>query len=159
MENVPYMKISKNKVAYLWKRIKNTKEEMVYQLIDALGNNGEYLEMAFLEKPKSMENTTDVRQDEAPESMENSLPEENDASSEPRTERQSEIQATKNISDLVRGIRLQNSKLTQQEAEDIAQKAKKSPGMFTGFLENVFAKMGLNIKGKENVKNELNKYC
>lgn len=159
LENVPYMKTSKNKVAYLWKRIKNTKEEMVYELIDALGNNGEYLEMAFLEKPKSMENTTDVRQDEAPESMENSLPEESDASSEPRTERQSEIQATKNISDLVRGIRLQNSKLTQQEAEDIAQKAKKSPGMFTGFLENVFAKMGLNIKGKENVKNELNKYC
>lgn len=158
LRKVAYMKTSVNRVPMLWKRVENSENRMVYELIEPLGNNGEYIEMSYVEPISPMNMPKEALRDDSPSDMPDYTIDKEIDDGNPSPIRNDE-KAALTTEELIRGIMLQNPSLSEENAQKLAERAKKNPGSMIGFLENVFSKLGYTIKGKENIKKEMDKIC
>lgn len=158
LRKVAYMKTSVNRVPMLWKRVENSENRMIYELIKPLGNNGEYIEMSYVEPISPMNKPKEALRDDSPSDMPDYTTDKEIDDGSPSPIRNDE-KAALTTEELIRGIMLQNPSLSEENAQKLAERAKKNPGSMIGFLENVFSKLGYAIKGKENIKKEMDKIC
>ena len=147
---------------YLYKQIgKNDHEDLIYERMQPLGNNGEYLEMhtSKINSPLTAVTKTTEEKENEPSDLKTSSPQETDATS-PSTEIViSKSEQKKNISELIDAFMLQNPAFTETSAkEKIEEIKKRGVRKYLKFLQNVFEKKGLHLNLEE-VEKKFEKYC
>jgi hypothetical protein len=162
LKNVSYMKLKVADNMYLYKQIgKNDHEDLIYERMQPLGNNGEYLEMhtSKINSPLTAVTKTTEEKENEPSDLKTSSPQETDATS-PSTEIViSKSEQKKNISELIDAFMLQNPAFTETSAkEKIEEIKKRGVRKYLKFLQNVFEKKGLHLNLEE-VEKEFEKYC
>lgn len=162
LKNVSYMKLKVADNMYLYKQIgKNDNEDLIYERMQPLGNNGEYLEIhtSKINSPLTAVTKTTEEKENEPSDFKTSSPQETDATS-PSTEIViSKSEQKKNISELIDAFMLQNPAFTETSAkEKIEEIKKRGVRKYLKFLQNVFDKKGLHLNLEE-VEKEFEKYC
>ena len=162
LKNVSYMKLKVADNMYLYKQIgKNDNEDLIYERMQPLGNNGEYLEMytSKINSPLTVVTKTTEEKENEPSDLKTSSPQETDAAS-PSTEIViSKSEQKKNTSELIDAFMLQNPAFTETSAkEKIEEIKKRGVRKYLKFLQNVFEKKGLHLNLEE-VEKEFEKYC
>jgi hypothetical protein len=171
VQDLSYMKTKVGKDWYLWKRKEGKSEDIEFERVKPLGNNGEYLEISLTDIEKPLEETTkketpvqqpNVKDDATVEDTNTSdlkvdSPMESDAqeSSKPQVSDAGKIEEINEITDL---LIKQNPKFDKESAEKKFEEIKKSPKVFAGFLQNVFKHKGLDLDRTQAV-DEFKKYC
>ena len=171
VQDLSYMKTKVGKDWYLWKRKEGKSEDIEFERVKPLGNNGEYLEISLADIEKPLEETTkketpvqqpNVKDDATVEDTNTSdlkvdSPMESDAqeSSKPQVSDAEKVENTDEIIDL---LTKQNPKFDKESAEKKFEEIKKSPKVFAGFLQNVFKHKGLDLDRTQAV-DEFKKYC
>lgn len=162
LKNISYMKLKVADNMYLYKQIgKNDNEDLIYERMQPLGNNGEYLEMytSKINSPLTAVTKTTEEKENEPSDLKTSSPQETDAES-PSTEIViSKSEQKKNTSELIDAFMLQNPAFTETSAkEKIEEIKKRGVRKYLKFLQNVFEKKGLHLNLEE-VEKEFEKYC
>lgn len=171
VQDLSYMKTKVGKDWYLWKRKEGKSEDIEFERVKPLGNNGEYLEISLADIEKPLEETTkketsvqqtNTKDDVTVEDTNTSdlkidSPIESDAqeSSKPQVSDAEKVENTDEIIDL---LTKQNPKFDKESAEKKFEEIKKSPKVFAGFLQNVFKHKGLDLDRTQAV-DEFKKYC
>ena len=151
LAGVPYMKTRMKGTDYLWHLVSSSKSQLVYERVEPLGNNGEYLEMSLEGIQKSLNETLQTSEDEAASPMKESSAEETD-SSEATTPIITDSEKSKKIAELLSDIQKQN-KGTAEKAKEIYEKAKVNPKLYAGFLQNLFKEQrGLEFDKDQTLK-------
>ena len=163
LKNVSYMKVKIADNMYLYKQKEGEGEngELMYERLQPLGNNGEYLEMhtSKINSPLTAVTKTTEEKENEPSDLKTSSPQETDATS-PSTEIViSKSEQKKNISELIDAFMLQNPAFTETSAkEKIEEIKKRGVRKYLKFLQNVFEKKELHLNLEE-VEKEFEKYC
>ena len=162
LKNVSYMKLKVADNMYLYKQIgKNDNEDLIYERMQPLGNNGEYLEMytSKINSPLTAVTKTTEEKENEPSDLKTSSPQETDATSSSTEIVISKSEQEKNISELIDAFMLQNPTFTETSAkEKIEEIKKRGVHKYLKFLQNVFEKKGLHLNLEE-VEKEFEKYC
>ena len=162
LKNVSYMKLKVADNMYLYKQIgKNDNEDLIYERMQPLGNNGEYLEMytSKINSPLTAVTKTTEEKENEPSDLKTSSPQETDATSSSTEIVISKSEQEKNISELIDAFMLQNPTFTETSAkEKIEEIKKRGVYKYLKFLQNVFEKKGLHLNLEE-VEKEFEKYC
>lgn len=163
LKNVSYMKVKIGDNMYLYKQKEGEGEngELMYERLQPLGNNGEYLEMhtSKINHPlTAVTKTTEEKENESSD-LKTSSPQETDATS-PSTETVITVsEQKKNIAELIDAFMVQNPAFTRTSAkEKIEEIKKRGVRKYLKFLQNVFEKKGLHLNLDE-VEKEFEKYC
>lgn len=163
LKNVSYMKVKIGDNMYLYKQKEGEGEngELMYERLQPLGNNGEYLEMhtSKINHPlTAVTKTTEEKENESSD-LKTSSPQETDATS-PSTETVITVsEQKKNIAELIDAFMVQNPAFTETSAkEKIEEIKKRGVRKYLKFLQNVFEKKGLHLNLDE-VEKEFEKYC
>lgn len=166
LAGISYMKIKMNNNTYLWHLTSDKGEELVFELMKPLGNNGEYLEMSTeeIKTPLSevsdatnkasdtldvQQNTSELKEKSA---QEESVEEVNNKNLVPN------IEVEDKVTEIVNLLMMQNPKFTNESALKKFEEIKDHPEIFKGFLQNVFKHKGLSLNVEEAIK-EFKKYC
>ncbi len=148
-----------NKVFTLWKRkgIQND-QEIVFESIKPLGNNGEYLEMSTLDIKNPLNDTTKVTEDNSASDLKTESPQESNVEDTSNSQVITKTEEVYKMEDFINLLTMQNPKLVGEAAITKVEQMKDNPKLFDGFLQNVFKNKGLNLNKEEAIK-EFKKYC
>ena len=166
LAGISYMKTKVNNNTYLWHLTSDKGEELVFELIKPLGNNGEYLEMSTSEIKTPISEVSDITnkvsdaldvQQNASEFKEKSAQEESidEASNKNLV---SNVEVEDKVTEITNLLMMQNPKFTNESALKKFEEIKDNPEVFKIFLQNVFKHKGLNLNAEEAIK-EFKKYC
>ena len=166
LAGISYMKTKVNNNTYLWHLTSDKGEELVFELMKPLGNNGEYLEMSTSEIKTPISEVSDITnkvsdaldvQQNASEFKEKSAQEESidEASNKNLV---SNVEVEDKVTEITNLLMMQNPKFTNESALKKFEEIKDNPEVFKIFLQNVFKHKGLNLNAEEAIK-EFKKYC
>ena len=165
LADVTYIKTKAHNQTYLWKFKSDANNQLTFDLVKPLGNNGEYLEISTSEIVNPLSETTETHNEETDTTIQESSSDLKTVSSQESTvEETSDNQVITNtekiknlaaFADLVMDYVPNISKDTAlQRSENI----KNHERMFGKFLQGVFKKQGLDLSIDEAI-NEFKKYC
>lgn len=148
-----------NKVFTLWKRkgVQND-QEVVFEPIKPLGNNGEYLEMSTLDIKNPLNDTTKVTEDNSASDLKTESPQESNVEDTSNSQVITKTEEIKNLAAFADSIMKQVPTLSKEEALQKAENIKGREKVFGKFLQNVFKQKGLDLSIDEAI-NEFKKYC
>lgn len=165
LADITYIKTKAHNQTYLWKFKSDANNQLTFDLVKPLGNNGEYLEISTSEIVNPLSETTETHNEETDATIQESASDLKTVSSQESTvEETSDNQVITNtekiknlaaFADLVMDYVPNISKDTAlQRSENI----KNHERMFGKFLQGVFKKQGLDLSIDEAI-NEFKKYC
>ena len=158
LAGISYMKTKMNNNTYLWHLTSDKGEELVFELIKPLGNNGEYLEMSTLDIKDPLSDTTKTTEDNSASDLKTESPQESNVEDTSNSQVITKSEEIKNLSAFADLIMKQVPTLSKEEALQKAESIKGREKVFGKFLQNVFKQIGLNLSIDEAI-NEFKKYC
>jgi exodeoxyribonuclease-5 len=158
LTGISYMKTKMNNNTYLWHLISDKGEELVFELIKPLGNNGEYLEMSTLDIKDPLSDTTKTTEDNSTSDLKTESPQESNVEDTSNNQVITKTEEIKNLAAFADLIMKQVPTLSKEEALQKAENIKGREKVFGKFLQNVFKQKGLNLSIDEAI-NEFKKYC
>lgn len=158
LAGISYMKTKMNNNTYLWHLTSDKGEELVFELIKPLGNNGEYLEMSTLDIKDPLSDTTKTTEDNSASDLKSESPQESNVEDTSNSQVITKTEEIKNLAAFADLIMKQVSTLSKEEALQKAESIKGREKVFGKFLQNIFKQKGLDLSIDEAI-NELKKYC
>lgn len=166
LAGISYMKTKVNNNTYLWHLTSDKGEELVFELMKPLSNNGEYLEISIEEIKTPINEVSNVTKEvsDALDIQQNASEIKEKSSQEESVEEDSNknlvpnIEVEDKVTEIVNLLMMQNPKFTNENALKKFGEIKDNPEIFTRFLQNVFKHKGLNLNAEEVIK-EFKKYC
>lgn len=158
LAGISYMKTKMNNNTYLWHLTSDKGEELVFELIKPLGNNGEYLEMSTLDIKDPLSDTTKTTEDNSASDLKTESPQESNVEDTSNNQVITKTEEVYKMEDFMNLLTMQNPKLVGEAAIAKIEQMKNNPKLFDGFLQNVFKNKGLNLNKEEAIK-EFKKYC
>ena len=158
LAGISYMKTKMNNNTYLWHLTSDKGEELVFELIKPLGNNGEYLEMSTLDIKDPLSDTTKTTEDNSASDLKTESPQESNVEDASNNQVITKTEEVKNLAAFADLIMKQVPTLSKGEALQKAESIKGREKVFGKFLQNVFKQKGLNLSIDEAI-NEFKKYC
>lgn len=158
LAGISYMKTKMNNNTYLWHLTSDKGEELVFELIKPLGNNGEYLEMSTLDIKDPLSDTTKTTEDNSASDLKTESPQESNAEDTSNNQVITKTEEIKNLAAFADLIMKQVPTLSKEEALQKAESIKGREKVFGKFLQNVFKQKGLDLSIDEAI-NEFKKYC
>lgn len=158
LAGISYMKTKVNNNTYLWHLTSDKGEELVFELIKPLGNNGEYLEMSTLDIKDPLSDTTKTTEDNSASDLKTESPQESNAEDTSNNQIITKTEEIKNLAAFADLIMKQVPTLSKEEALQKAESIKGREKVFGKFLQNVFKQKGLDLSIDEAI-NEFKKYC
>lgn len=158
LAGISYMKTKMNNNTYLWHLTSDKGEELVFELIKPLGNNGEYLEMSTLDIKDPLSDTTKTTEDNSASDLKTESPQESNVEDTSNNQVITKTEEVKNLAAFADLIMKQVPTLSKEEALQKAESIKGREKVFGKFLQNVFKQKGLDLSIDEAI-NEFKKYC
>lgn len=158
LAGISYMKTKMNNNTYLWHLTSDKGEELVFELMKPLGNNGEYLEMSTLDIKDPLSDTTKTTEDNSASDLKTESPQESNVEDTTNSQVITKTEEVYKMEDFMNLLTMQNPKLVGEAAIAKIEQMKNNPKLFDGFLQNVFKNKGLNLNKEEAIK-EFKKYC
>ena len=158
LAGISYMKTKMNNNTYLWHLTSDKGEELVFELIKPLGNNGEYLEMSTQVIKDPLSDTTKTTEDNSASDLKTESPQESNAEDTSNNQVITKTEEIKNLAAFADLIMKQVPTLSKEEALQKAESIKGREKVFGKFLQNVFKQNGLDLSIDEAI-NEFKKYC
>lgn len=158
LAGISYMKTKMNNNTYLWHLTSDKGEELVFELMKPLGNNGEYLEMSTLDIKDPLNDTTKTTEDNSTSDLKTESPQESNVEDTSNSQVITKTEEVKNLSAFADLIMKQVPTLSKEEALRKAESIKGREKVFGKFLQNVFKQKGLDLSIDEAI-NEFKKYC
>ena len=158
LAGISYMKTKMNNNTYLWHLTSDKGEELVFELMKPLGNNGEYLEMSTLDIKDPLSDTTKTTEDNSASDLKTESPQESNVEGTSNSQIITKTEEIKNLSAFADLIMKQVPTLSKEEALQKAESIKGREKVFGKFLQNVFKQKGLDLSIDEAI-NEFKKYC
>lgn len=158
LAGISYMKTKMNNNTYLWHLTSDKGEELVFELIKPLGNNGEYLEMSTLNIKDPLSDTTKTTEDNSASDLKTESPQESNVEDASNNQVITKTEEVKNLAAFADLIMKQVPTLSKEEALQKAESIKGREKVFGKFLQNVFKQKGLDLSIDEAI-NEFKKYC
>lgn len=158
LAGISYMKTKMNNNTYLWHLTSDKGEELVFELMKPLGNNGEYLEMSTLDIKNPLSDTTKTTEDNSASDLKTGSPQESNVEDTSNSQVITKTEEVKNLATFADLIMKQVSTLSKEEALQKAESIKGREKVFGKFLQNVFKQKGLDLSIDEAI-NEFKKYC
>lgn len=158
LAGISYMKTKMNNNTYLWHLTSDKGEELVFELIKPLGNNGEYLEMSTLDIKDPLSDTTKTTEDNSASDLKTESPQESNVEDTSNNQVITKTEEIKNLAAFADLIMKQVPALSKEEALQKAESIKGREKVFGKFLQNVFKQKGLDLSIDEAI-NEFKKYC
>lgn len=158
LAGISYMKTKMNNNTYLWHLTSDKGEELVFELIKPLGNNGEYLEMSTQDIKDPLSDTTKTTEDNSASDLKTESPQESNAEDTSNNQVITKTEEIKNLAAFADLIMKQVPTLSKEEALQKAESIKGREKVFGKFLQNVFKQKGLDLSIDEAI-NEFKKYC
>ena len=158
LAGISYMKTKMNNNTYLWHLTSDKGEELVFELMKPLGNNGEYLEMSTLDIKDPLSDTTKTTEDNSASDLETDSPQESNVEDTSNSQVITKTEEVKNLATFADLIMKQVPTLSKEEALQKAESIKGREKVFGKFLQNVFKQKGLDLSIDEAI-NEFKKYC
>lgn len=158
LAGISYMKTKMNNNTYLWHLTSDKGEELVFELMKPLGNNGEYLEMSTLDIKNPLSDTTKTTEDNSASDLKTESPQESNAEDTSNNQVITKTEEIKNLAAFADLIMKQVPTLSKEEALQKAESIKGREKVFGKFLQNVFKQKGLDLSIDEAI-NEFKKYC
>lgn len=158
LAGISYMKTKVNNNTYLWHLTSDKGEELVFELIKPLGNNGEYLEMSTQDIKDPLSDTTKTTEDNSASDLKTESPQESNVEDTSNSQVITKTEEIKNLAAFADLIMKQVPTLSKEEALQKAESIKGREKVFGKFLQNVFKQKGLDLSIDEAI-NEFKKYC
>lgn len=158
LAGISYMKTKVNNNTYLWHLTSDKGEELVFELIKPLGNNGEYLEMSTLDIKDPLNDTTKTTEDNSAYDLKTESPQESNVEGTSNSQVITKTEEIKNLAAFADLIMKQVPTLSKEEALQRAESIKGREKVFGKFLQNIFKQKGLDLSIDEAI-NEFKKYC
>lgn len=158
LAGISYMKTKMNNNTYLWHLTSDKGEELVFELMKPLGNNGEYLEMSTLDIKDPLSDTTKTTEDNSASDLKTESPQESNVEDTSSNQVITKTEEIKNLAAFADLIMRQVPTLSKEEALQKAESIKGREKVFGKFLQNVFKQKGLDLSIDEAI-NEFKKYC
>lgn len=158
LAGISYMKTKMNNNTYLWHLTSDKGEELVFELMKPLGNNGEYLEMSTLDIKDPLSDTTKTTEDNSASDLKTESPQESNVEDTSNSQVITKTEEIKNLAAFADLIMKQVPTLSKEEALQKAESIKGREKIFGKFLQNVFKQKGLDLSIDEAI-NEFKKYC
>lgn len=158
LAGISYMKTKVNNNTYLWHLTSDKGEELVFELIKPLGNNGEYLEMSTLDIKDPLSDTTKTTEDNSASDLKTESPQESNVEDTSNNQVITKTEEVKNLAAFADLIMKQVPTLSKEEALQRAENIKGREKVFGKFLQNIFKQKGLDLSIDEAI-NEFKKYC
>ena len=158
LAGISYMKTKMNNNTYLWHLTSDKGEELVFELMKPLGNNGEYLEMSTLNIKDPLSDTTKTTEDNSASDLKTESPQESNVEDTSNSQVITKTEEVKNLAAFADLIMKQVPTLSKEEALQKAESIKGREKVFGKFLQNVFKQIGLYLSVDEAI-NEFKKYC
>lgn len=158
LADISYMKTKMNNNTYLWHLTSDKGEELVFELMKPLGNNGEYLEMSTLDIKDPLSDTTKTTEDNSASDLKTDSPQESNVEDTSNSQVITKTEEVKNLAAFADLIMKQVPTLSKEEALQKAESIKGREKVFGKFLQNVFKQKGLDLSIDEAI-NEFKKYC
>lgn len=158
LAGISYMKTKMNNNTYLWHLTSDKGEELVFELMKPLGNNGEYLEMSTLDIKDPLSDTTKTTEDNSASDLKTESPQESNVEDTSNSQVITKTEEVKNLATFADLIMKQVPTLSKEEALQKAENIKGKEKVFGKFLQNVFKQKGLDLSIDEAI-NEFKKYC
>lgn len=158
LAGISYMKTKMNNNTYLWHLTSDKGEELVFELMKPLGNNGEYLEMSTLDIKNPLSDTTKTTEDNSASDLKTESPQESNVEDTSNSQVITKTEEVKNLAAFADLIMKQVPTLSKEEALQRAESIKGREKVFGKFLQNVFKQKGLDLSIDEAI-NEFKKYC
>lgn len=158
LAGISYMKIKMNNNTYLWHLTSDKGEELVFELMKPLGNNGEYLEMSTLDIKNPLNDTTKVTEDNSASDLKTESLQESNVEDTSNSQVITKTEEVKNFAAFADLIMKQVPTLSKEEALQKAESIKGREKVFGKFLQNVFKQKGLDLSIDEAI-NKFKKYC
>ncbi len=158
LAGISYMKTKMNNNTYLWHLTSDKGEELVFELMKPLGNNGEYLEMSTLDIKDPLSDTTKTIEDNSASDLKTESPQESNVEDTSNSQVITKTEEVKNLAAFADLIMKQVPTLSKEEALQKAESIKGREKVFGKFLQNVFKQKGLDLSIDEAI-NEFKKYC
>ena len=158
LAGISYMKAKVNNNTYLWHLTSDKGEELVFELIKPLGNNGEYLEMSTLDIKDPLSDTTKTTEDNSASDLKTESPQESNVEDTSNNQVITKTEEVKNLAAFADLIMKQVPTLSKEEALQRAESIKGREKVFGKFLQNIFKQKGLDLSIDEAI-NEFKKYC
>lgn len=164
LADTSYIKTKQKNMTYLWHFLSDANNNLTFELVDPLGNNGEYLEMSTSEIKDPLSKTTEIADNNAETIQEDASDlktgsnQETSAEETPNSQVITKTDEVKNLSAFADLLMKQVPSISKEEA---LQKSKNIIGnekMFGKFLQNIFKQKGLDLNIDEAI-NEFKKYC
>ncbi len=155
---ISYMKTKMNNNTYLWHLTSDKGEELVFELMKPLGNNGEYLEMSTMDIKDPLSDTTKTTEDNSASDLKTESPQESNVEDTFNSQVITKTEEVKNLAAFADLIMKQVPTLSKEEALQKAESIKGKEKVFGKFLQNVFKQKGLDLSIDEAI-NEFKKYC
>lgn len=158
LAGISYMKTKMNNNTYLWHLTSDKGEELVFELMKPLGNNGEYLEMSTLDIKDPLSDTTKTTEDNSASDLKTESPQESNVEDTSNSQVITKTEEVKNLAAFADLIMKQVPTLSKEEALQKAESITGREKVFGKFLQNVFKQKGLDLSIDEAI-NEFKKYC
>ena len=158
LAGISYMKTKMNNNTYLWHLTADKGEELVFELMKPLGNNGEYLEMSTSEIKTPLSDTTKTTEDNSASDLKAESPQESNAEDTSKGQVITKTEKVKNLSAFADLVMDYVPNISKEEALLRSKNIKNRERIFGKFLQSVFEKQGLNLSIDEAI-NEFKKYC
>lgn len=158
LAGISYMKTKMNNNTYLWHLTSDKGEELVFELMKPLGNNGEYLEMSTLDIKDPLSDTTKTTEDNSASDLKTESPQESNVEDTSNSQVITKTEEVKDLAAFADLIMKQVPTLSKEEALQKAESIKGREKVFGKFLQNVFKQKGLDLSIDEAI-NEFKKYC
>ena len=158
LAGISYMKTKMNNNTYLWHLTSDKGEELVFELMKPLGNNGEYQEMSTLDIKDPLSDTTKTTEDNSASDLKTESPQESNVEDTSNSQVITKSEEVKNLAAFADLIMKQVPTLSKEEALQKAESIKGREKVFGKFLQNVFKQKGLDLSIDEAI-NEFKKYC
>lgn len=158
LAGISYMKTKMNNNTYLWHLTSDKGEELAFELMKPLGNNGEYLEMSTLDIKDPLSDTTKTIEDNSASDLKTESPQESNVEDTSNSQVITKTEEVKNLATFADLIMKQVPALSKEEALQKAESIKGREKVFGKFLQNVFKQKGLDLSIDEAI-NEFKKYC
>lgn len=165
LADVTYIKTKAHNQTYLWKFKSDVNNQLTFDLVKPLGNNGEYLEISTSEIVNPLSETTETHNEETDATIQESASDLKTVSSQESTVEETSdnqvITNTEKIKDLAAFADLVMDyvpNISKDTALQRSENIKNHERMFGKFLQGVFKKQGLDLSIDEAI-NEFKKYC
>lgn len=158
LAGISYMKTKVNNNTYLWHLTSDKGEELVFELMKPLGNNGEYLEISTSEIKDPLSDTTKTTEDNSASDLKTESPQESNVEDTSNNQVITKTEKIKNLSTFADMVMDYVPNISKEEALLRSKNIKNRERIFGKFLQSVFEKQGLNLSIDEAI-NEFKKYC